>query len=119
MFLFELFSSSEDTSMMNDFRQLVIDMLIPMVANRVKEISVNQIMDYLQKSSNGVVVDRALVMQVIDPNKIGPIEKVEGDRVYLDVVGSPDRLVDDDQKKDDQDHISDMALSKAKETMRE
>jgi hypothetical protein len=118
MFLFELFSSDEDANMMNDLRQSVIDMLIPMVANRVKEISVDQIIDYLQQSSSGMVVDRALVMQVIDPNKVGPIEKVEGDRVYLDVVGSPDRLVDDDQKHDDEEHIADLAVDTAKKSMR-
>ena len=115
MLLLELFDDSVDVT--GDIKEALMDVLTPMVASRVPFVTIQQIIDKLSALRTGVSIDRNLIMTLLDPDKIKIIDKIEGDRVYLNNPNSPDRAVNQDDKQKEKDHVNDMAQKQAQKSM--
>ena len=81
MLLCEIFD--DNLNITNDIRQYVMDVLTPMVAAHVPFVTVQQVIDELRDMRTGVSIDRGLIMNILDPNKIKIIKKIEGDNIYF------------------------------------
>jgi hypothetical protein len=84
MRLYELFEEAED-GMIAQLRQHVMDHVLPMISHDVESVPIQDIQDKLTNMKTGLVIDRALVQQILDPTKLQMIKKVEGDRVYFNI----------------------------------
>jgi hypothetical protein len=114
MRLFELFDSGGH--MMEKMRQSVMDTITPLLSQDVPFITV-QVIDSLRHVNLGVSVDRSLVMQILDPNEVKSIDKIEGDRIYLANPDGPSHEVSDNDAEKEQEHVGDMAQNQAKKNM--
>jgi hypothetical protein len=118
MRLFELFSDDAgEGDMISTLRQDAIDMLMPLAAQKVPYVSVQAIIDKLRTYATGITIDRALVMQILDPNAVKLITKIEGDKVYFTLPENNEREVDDTQKKKDAEHTQSTAQDQAKKVV--
>jgi hypothetical protein len=91
MFLAELFQQ-EPLHIEERLRSSIEGVLIPLVAQGVPYTTVDAIIDDLSGTTNrgmGLRIDRALVMQILDPESTAIVKKIEGDRVYL-TLPTPD-----------------------------
>lgn len=112
MRLFELFM--DQTNVKDTLRQDILDILTPLVANKVHFVTVQQIIDKMRDMKSGMVIDRALVMNLLDPDSVKVIKKIEGDRIYLALPEPNERKVNDHEKEKEQHHIKDKAAKQAK-----
>ena len=83
MNLFELFQTDK-LSVSDRLQQTAIDFLTPLVAHRVPFVTVQQVVDELRDAGPGILVDRALVMSILDPEKIKVVQSIEGDRIIVE-----------------------------------
>lgn len=119
MFLAELFNQ-EPMNIEEQMRSSLEDVLIPLVAQGVPHTTVDAIIDNLSDSgikSMGLRIDRALVMQLLDPDQTAIVKKIEGDRVYLtlpaqDPVAKSER---DDER--DLKHVQNTATKQAQKNI--
>ncbi len=91
MFLAELFQQ-EPLNIEERLRTAIEGVLIPLVAQGVPFTTVDAIIDDLSGSnvdSMGLRIDRALVMQILDPEQTSIVKSIEGDRVNL-TLPTPD-----------------------------
>lgn len=116
MRLFELFDDGP-LDVTDDIRQSLMDVLTPMVASKVPFVTVQQIIDKLRDMRTGMAVDRNLVMTLLDPDEIKIIDKIEGDRVYLNNPESALRSVDKEDAEKEAEHVTDLAQGQAKKAM--
>ena len=102
MLLSELFAD-DSVNIIDDLRALMKDVLVPLAANKVPYVTVQQVVDRLQEVRSGARVDRAMVMTVLDPNKVELVDKIEGDRIYLSSP-APDEVAkkEEDEEADKQ-----------------
>lgn len=113
MRLFELFSSGND--MMMQLRQDALDVITPYLGQKVPFITVNQVIDGLRSSSDsGIMIDRSLVMDLLDPDEVKAVDKIEGDRIYLADPQGNAQALDVEDKEKDQDKVADMAKNQTK-----
>jgi hypothetical protein len=116
MLLFELFDDGPlDVS--EDIKQSLMDILMPMVAQKVPFVTIQQVIDKLRQLRTGLIIDRNLVMTLLDPDQIKLISRIEGDRIYLSDPSSPDRSLTKDDEEKDRDHVNDMATKQAQKQM--
>ena len=114
MLLLELFDVEEKAPPIKDrLEQTAIDFLTPLVAHKVPFVTVQQVVDELRKSRPGLLVDRALVMSILDPEKVKAVKSIEGDRINLQQPDSIDRKVDDEGAEKEVEKIKDIAKKKA------
>jgi hypothetical protein len=115
MRLNELFSDppAKKHTVTDRLRDMAIDFLTPLVAHKVPFITVQQIVDELRRRRPGILVDRALVMSLLDPETIKSVKDIDGDRINLQQPESIEHAVDDDGAQAEVDKIKDMAKSKA------
>lgn len=108
MLLWEFFQSGD---MVADLRQQVLDYLTPLVVHGVDFVTVQDVQDALRNHKTGLSIDRGLVMQVLDPDKIAMVKKIEGDKVYLNIVAA----INDGNKsgKDEQEKAEEKLSNKA------
>ncbi len=116
MRLFELFDDGP-LDVTEDIKQSLMDILTPMVASRVPFVTVQQIIDKLRSLRTGVIIDRNLIMTLLDPDQIKIIDKIDGDRVYLSNPGAPDRSLGQDDTEKEAEHVDDMAQKQAQKAM--
>lgn len=119
MFLTELFDQPT-FNIEETLRSSVENVLIPLVAQGVPYTTVDAIIDNLSDSgikSMGLRIDRALVMQLLDPDKTSIVKKVEGDRVYL-TLPTPD-VTAKSERDEEQDikHVQNTATAQAKKNI--
>lgn len=91
MFLAELFQQ-QPLNIEDRLRSALEGVLIPLVAQGVPFTTVDAIIDDLAGSNirgMGLRIDRALVMQLLDPEETAIVKSIEGDRVYL-TLPTPD-----------------------------
>ncbi len=113
MKLFELFDDGP-LEVSKTIQQDLLDILTPLVARGVGEVTVPEIEQRLQRMRPGIRVTRKLVMNVIDPNSVKLISKVEGDRVVLNTENAPDRALTKDDAEREQQRMQDRASKQAK-----
>lgn len=96
MRLFE-FLGNPSPSLKDDMRASILDVLTPLAANKVEFVSVDRIIEKLKGTHNGLTVDRDVVMQVLDPNEVKLIKKIEGDKIFL-TLPSPTANADNEKE---------------------
>lgn len=116
MLLCELFDPDEMT---NQLRQAAMDYLTPLLSQNVPFVTVNQMIEALRNGQFGIVINRPVIMDILDPDKIEAVSKIEGDRIYLQRPDDTEREVDADQQEQDQEQVAGMAQDQAKKTIQE
>lgn len=101
MYLFELFGEQDDGGMTELLRSQVMDYLTPLAAEEVEYIPIQDIADVLRNARTGLVIDRGLIMRLIEPNVCKLVKEIQGDKVYLALP------VDDMAAKTEQDEEKD------------
>lgn len=122
MLLFELFDDAPlqdndqpqaDTNgkMFQQLRQAALDLITPMLGQSVPFVTMQQVVQGMSRQDTGIVMTPGLVMQLLDPDQVKAVKKIEGDRIYLARPGMPDddRETDEKQAEQDQQQISNMA----------
>jgi hypothetical protein len=112
MLLKELFDDGS-LDVENDIKQNLMDILTPMVAAHVPFVTIQQIIDKMNQFNMGISIDRSFIMNLLDPDQIKIIDKIEGDRVYLTNEQSPDRSLGKDDEEQEEEHVEDMAKKQA------
>jgi hypothetical protein len=112
MLLFELFD--EDGGMTEQLRSQIMDYLTPLAGKKVAWIPIQDIEDTLNNFRTGLVINRSLIMRLIDPEVCKMVNKVEGDKVYLSLpVDEISAKTERDEEKD-KEHVERMAVQQAK-----
>lgn len=112
MKLFELFA--EPPLEINDEMQnMLLDVLTPLVAQKVPFVTVQQIIDKMRDFRTGVALDRGLILSILDPRKVKAVQKIEGDRIYLNTGGAPDQANSENDADKQQDQIHKAATDQA------
>lgn len=110
MYLFELFSG-EDGGMIDHLRSQVMDYLTPLAASEIEFIPIQDIADILRNARTGLVIDRGLIMRLIEPNECKLVKEIQGDKIYLQLP------MDDMSAKREEDEEKDkMKVQKSAET---
>lgn len=115
MRLNELFDqpAAKPTTILDRLRHMTIDFLTPLVAHKVPFITVQQMVDELRRRRPGILVDRALVMTLLDPETVKSVKDIDGDRINLQQPDQIEHAVDDDGAEAEVNKIKDMAKQKA------
>lgn len=105
MRLDELFNDGpaddNEDSVINHLRSQVMDYLTPLAVQKVESIPIQDIEDILKQARSGLIIDRGLIMQLIDPNDCKLVSKIEGDTVYLTLpVADMSAKTDQDDERD-------------------
>jgi len=116
MRLDELFGMDDDDGMTVSQRlqQTALSVIIPMLAHNVPFVTVQSIMDELRSTRPGIFVDRALIMDLLDPDKVKAVTKIEGDRIYLQAPEEDEHKAGEDETAKDVDKIKKNAIQQAK-----
>jgi len=112
--LFEDDTHDVTENIMND----LMDILTPLVAHDIPYITIQQIIDKIDDLDSGVVVDRNLVMTLLDPNYIKLIKKIEGDKIYLTTPMPAARSVSDKDKDKETKKMKKTAKSQAQKSIK-
>lgn len=112
MLLREFLDFNDD--MVENLRQIIMDYLTPFVARRVDFVSVEEIEDALHDYKSGLVIDRALVMSLLDPTKMKLVKKISGDRVYLDTIKAINSSKNADEREKEGERVSQKATRQAR-----
>lgn len=117
MRLQELFED-EESGVVDDLRNAILDLLTPLAAQGVPKVSINAIIDKLRDVHSGVAIDRALVMHVLDPQAVKMVKKIEGDSVYFSLSDEDSRAVNDDEAEKDAAKVKSTAVDQAKKQIK-
>jgi hypothetical protein len=112
MLLFELFD--EDGGMVDQLRGQVMDYLTPLAASGVEFTEMDDIAEVLRNARTGLIIDRGLIMRLIDPNVCKLVNKVEGEKVYLSLPVDEISAKTRDQEEMDKQKIEKTAVATAK-----
>lgn len=115
MLLCELFEDPGE--MTQHLRQAALDYLTPLLSQNVPFITIQQMIDALRHAQLGLVINRSMVMDILNPDEVQAVDKIEGDRIYLTQPDGEDRDVDADKAEQDQQHVANMAADQAKKTL--
>jgi hypothetical protein len=125
MLLFELFPDDADSDpqagpMMQQLRQAALDMITPLLGQSVPFVTMHQVIAGLNDGRFGIVITPRLIMDILNPDEVKAVDKIEGDRIYLQKPGldSSQREVDDKQKEQDQQHVADMATDQINQELK-
>ena len=130
MRLFELFPEADDNAddakpddsgeMMQQLRQSALDLITPILGQNVPFVTVQQVIDGLSAARFGVVITPGLVMDILNPDQVKAVSKIEGDRIYLNKPGvdTNNREVDQRQQVQDKKHTSDMAIKQINQNLK-
>ena len=111
MRLCELFA--EPMNIEQQLQQTALDIITPLLANKVPFITVQAVIDELRGARPGLVIDRAFVMDLMDPDKIKAVSKIEGDRIYLQAPPTDEFKAGEDQAENDIQRVKNSAIKKA------
>jgi hypothetical protein len=118
MLLCELF---EPDSLTDQLRQAALDYLTPLLGENVPFVTVDQMIEALRHSNFGVVINQPLIMELLNPDEVEAVSKIEGDKIFL---ATPDaieqeRAVSAEDAEKDQEHVQDMAQDQAQQNMQQ
>lgn len=115
MYIFELFAPD---NMMTELKQKLLNILTPLMARKVPFVTIQQIIDELRHAQTGLTIDRSLVVKVLDPSDFIPVQKIEGDRIYLKMPEADKFTVDDNEKEKQKNHMKDTAGKQAEKEIK-
>jgi hypothetical protein len=113
MYLFELFD--DEGSMTDLLRSQVMDYLTPLAANGVESVPIQNIADVLRNSRTGLVIDRGLIMRLLEPDVCKLVKEIQGDKVYLALPVDDMSAKREEDKEKDREQINRTAENKAKQ----
>ncbi len=116
MLLFELFQDPP-LEMNSEMRNMILDVLTPLVAQKVPFVTVDQIIDKLREFRTGIAIDRGFIMNILDPENVKVVQKIEGDRIYLNIGGAPNRAVDNHDAEKEQEQMHKQATAQAQKNV--
>lgn len=116
MLLCELFDDSP-LEVTDELKSALMDILTPMVASKVPFVTVQQVIDKMREMNTGMSIDRTLIFNLLDPDQVKMVKKIEGDRIYLSQPMPTDREVGEDDAEKEAEHVSDMAQKQAQQNM--
>ena len=121
MLLLELFDDEKPKQgeMSQRLRQAALDYLIPFVSQNVPFVTINQVIEALGHSKFGLVINRAMVMELLDPQQVAAVSKIDGDRIFLSNPDDKAQELDTDDEQKGKEHVADMALGQIKKTLTE
>lgn len=128
MLLLELFDDSENDDdqsvpshgeMRQQLRQAALDIITPMLGQNVPFVTMKQIVDSMSGARFGIVITPALIMDILNPDEVKAVSKIEGDRIYLQDPSSTDREVNKDQAEQDAEKVSDMAVNQINQEIKQ
>lgn len=107
--------------MQQKIRQAALDVITPLLGQNVPFVTMQQMIDSLSKARFGIVITPAIIMDILNPDEVKAIEKIEGDRIYLVKPGADtgDREVAQDQEEQDKAHVSDMATNQINQELKQ
>ena len=112
MLLLELFDSGGD--MTKRLRQAALEVITPLLGEEVPFVTVNQIVDALRSRHLGLVIDRATVMKLLDPQEVKAVAEIKGDRIYLAKPEAPNQEQDQEDEAKQQEQLAGKAQTQAK-----
>lgn len=115
MRIYELFES--DTT--QDLRNAALDFLTPLLAQHVPFVTVDAVIDALQRQNFNLVIDRTLVQTLLDPDIVEAVAEIDSHgRIKLQYPGEDEHteMAADDAKKA-QNHVADMAVDQVKKEL--
>ena len=121
MFVFELFDIPH-LNVEERLRNAIENVLIPLVAQGVPYTTVDAVIQNLSDSgerSMGLRIDRALVMQLLNPDETGIVKKIEGDRVFLTMPATAPVAKGEQDEERDVQHVMNNATDQAKKQVQE
>jgi hypothetical protein len=102
----------------DEIKQTLMDILTPMVAADVPFVTVKQIIEKLRQLRTGLVIDRNLIMNLLNPDQIKIIDKIDGNRVYLSNPNSPTRSLKKSDEEKEAEKVDKMATKKATDNLK-
>lgn len=127
MLLLELFPEDDEQpfhskhgEMQQKLRQAALDLITPLLGQNVPFVTMQQVIDGLSSARFGIVITPAIIMDLLNPDDVKAVEKIENDRIYLAKPGAEpkDREVAQDQQEQDQEHVSDMAAKQINQELK-
>lgn len=118
MRLNELFSSGNE--MKDKLRQAALDIITPFMGQDLPFVTVQQVIEGLRNRRLGITIDRSLLMNLLNPDEVNGIAKIEGDRIYLqNAEGAAHTQTEEPGADTDEkpDHVTNMAQQGAKKSM--
>lgn len=104
---------SMDGNATGSLADIMLDLLTPLAGQGIEYITVDQLIGKLKHIPTGQLVDRELVMAVLDPDKFPLVKSIEGDKIYLTQRHGPERSVSDKQKETEEEKIKKTAGQQA------
>ena len=119
MLLCEIFSTGGE--MKDRLRQAALDIITPFIGQDLPFITIQQVIDALRRRDLGIMVDRGLLLDVLNPAEVKAVEKIQGDHIILAKPDGEDDQVENDQadQQKNDDHVSDMAQQAAQTAIKQ
>src|SRR4051812_44695612 len=94
--------------MTSQLQQAALDYLTPLLAQNVPFVTIDQMVEALRSREFGIIISRPLIMDLLNPEQIEAVSKIEGDRIYLQSAdGDETREVDADDAEKDKERVGD------------
>lgn len=117
MRLFELFQE-DPLDVQDEIKGTLLDILTPMVASHVPFVTLDAIIEKMSDFRMGVAIDKNLIMTLLNPDEIKIIDRIEGDKIYLNLGIPNERALGQDDVEKDKQHVSKMAGDQAAKAMK-
>lgn len=117
MHLFELFQDGQ-IDIQDEIKDTLLDILTPMVASHVPFVTLDSIIEKMAEFRMGVAIDKNLIMTILNPDQIKIIDRIEGDKIYLNLGIPNDRALAQDDVEKGKQHVSKMAGDQATKAMK-
>lgn len=116
MRLDELFDDGEKT-MVDQLRNQVMDYITPLAAKDVDFIPMQDVQDILRQARTGLVIDRGIVMRILEPNECKLVDRIEGDKIYLSLPVDEISARSQEDEEKEAENIQSKAMDVAKKAI--
>lgn len=108
------FLEAAPKNMMETMRQQLMDYLTPLMAHDVAYVSIQDIANTLVNLRTGLEINRALIMELIDPDDMPIVKRIDGDKVYLDTIKAANADISKEEQARAEEKVKDKATKQAK-----
>lgn len=105
-----------EDDIIGSMRSEILDALTPLAVNGVPSISIQSVAKKLAKMRSGIVIDRDLILKILDPDEVKMIVKIDGDNVYFKLPQKNSKTSQDQAEKD-KETVSRTAAKQAKKNL--
>lgn len=111
------FFDDRDGEVIKNLRSQVTDELLRLVTNGVEEIEMAEVASLLRQARTGMIIDRGLIMRVLDPNECKAVKSIEGNKILLSFPADELQAKAEDDKQRDAEAIQKRAMDVAKKSI--